>query len=94
MKKEQKLWRVFIIKKEQSEDGAKQYYMNKNMKPIYRHGVSEKQVESRLRRYFGLRDHDENNGQTSISYTFDITDAKPNGITTYTIWDFSNLEAN
>lgn len=87
MKKENKLWRVFILREASSDFDIERKYINRNMKPIYRYGVSEKQVESRLRRSYGLKDHDENNGEVSVKYIFDITDAKPNGIITMTIWD-------
>ena len=86
MKKENKTWRVFITEKRQYEDDCK--YTRLHYKPIYRNGKSEKQVIARLRRTYNLYDHDENNGSCSVSYMFDIEDAKPNGVITYTVFDF------
>lgn len=85
MKKEKKLWRVFITKVERFEFDEKRTTI---WKPYYRWGVSEKQVISRMRHEFDLYNHDEYDGQVAVSYEFDIEDAKPNGITTYTVFDF------
>lgn len=85
MKKEQKLWRVFVTRERRYEDYTDYKFY---CKPLYRYGVSEKQVIARLRRTYDLYDHDEMMGQCAVNYIFDIEDAKPNGIMTFTVFDF------
>lgn len=85
MKKEKKLYRVFISMVEIYEDHEDVHYC---WKPFYRKGVSEKQVIARLRRQLGLYNYDSMDGQCAVEYRFDVTDAKPHGYTTLTVFDF------
>ena len=85
MKKEKKVFRIFISRIDRYEDHED---ISTIWKPFYRTGVSEKQVIAWLRHKFNLYDHDTMDGQCAVIYKFDIEDAMPNGIKTLTVFDF------
>lgn len=85
MKKEKKLYRIFISKVHRYEDHDE---VSTCWKPFYRYGVSEKQVIARLRRTLNLHEYDLNDGREEVFYKFDLEDAMPNGIRTLTVFDF------
>ncbi len=86
MAKDKKLYRIFISKVYRYEDYDEVYTC---WKPLYRWGVSEKQVIARLRHELKLHDPGlSNDGLTDIFYKFDLEDAMPDGVRTLTVFDF------
>lgn len=69
-----KFWQIIITRVTSNDvEGERRESYPK----LYRHGVSERQVEARLRHTEGMYDYDNYDSSVSVRYEFNITEVVP-----------------